>query len=165
MIGKDRVLAVIPARGGSKGLPRKNLLPLAGQPLVAWPVKAASKARFVDRVVVSTDDAEIAAAARAAGADVPFIRPAALASDTASSVSVVLHALDSLERDGKRFSYVVLLEPTSPLTESVDVEQALSELHVSRARADAIVGISRVLAAHPEYDVTLAPDGLIRPYA
>ncbi|MGH9204046.1 MAG: cytidylyltransferase domain-containing protein [Vicinamibacterales bacterium] len=132
---------------------------------MAWPVKAASKARFVDHVVVSTDDSEIAAAARAAGADVPFIRPAALASDTASSVSVVLHALDSLERDGKRFSYVVLLEPTSPLTESLDVERALDELHASRARADAIVGISRVLATHPEYDVTLAHDGLIRPYA
>jgi len=164
LIANERVLAIVPARGGSKGLPRKNLLSLAGQPLVSWPVRAARHAAVVDRVIVSTDDSEIAAAAQAAGADVPFIRPALLASDTASTISVVLHALDALEQSGERFSYVVLLEPTSPLTESADVERALQRLHANRHIADAIVGVSRVIAAHPEYDVILQSSGIIQPY-
>lgn len=165
MIDGKRVLALVPARGGSRGLPRKNMRPLAGRPLVAWPVVAAIGASVVDRVIVSTDDAEIAAAAKAAGADVPFMRPAELATDTASSMMVVRHALDMLVSAGDRYDYVVMLEPTSPLTESDDVDQALTSLHGARDRGDAIVGISRVEATHPEYDVRLGQDGLIRPYA
>ncbi len=165
MIGAASVLALIPARGGSKGLSRKNVRPLAGKPLVAWPVAAAKASASVDRVVVSTDDEEIARVAAAAGADVPFMRPDEFAGDTASSMQVVRHALVTLAACGQRYDYLLLLEPTSPLTEASDIDTALSTLHASRERADAIVGISRVEAAHPEYDVRLGADGLIRPYA
>lgn len=112
------VLAVITARGGSKGLPRKNVLPLGGAPLIAWTVRAALDAQCVARVVVSTDDDEIAAAAHAAGAEVPFRRPAALASDTASSVDVMLHAMDALPG----FDGAVLLQPTSPFRTGADLD-------------------------------------------
>ena len=126
MIDGRRVLALIAARGGSKGLPRKNVRLLGGRPLVAWPVSTAVAARSVDRVAISTDDEEIAAAARAAGADVPFMRPAALASDSASSIAVALHALEMLAAAGHSYDYLVLLEPTSPLTEPQDVDRALA---------------------------------------
>jgi CMP-N,N'-diacetyllegionaminic acid synthase len=165
MIDGRRVLAVVPARAGSKGLPAKNLRMLAGKPLVAWPVCAARASTLVDRVIVSTDDAAIAAAASTHGADVPFLRPAELASDTASSMQVIRHALEALANDADKYDYVVMLEPTSPMTRGIDIDQALQRLSKQRADADAIVGISRVEAAHPEYDVLIDSLGLIRPYA
>lgn len=165
MTAQGKVLAIIPARGGSKGLPGKNLRPLHGKPLVAWPVSAALGCSSVNLVIISTDDPAIADAARAAGAEVPFMRPAYLASDTASSMDVVLHALDTLESQGQVFEFVVLLEPTSPLTESSDVETALSMLKGSGDLADSIVGVCRVESTHPEYDVRRNDQGLITPYA
>ena len=165
MSPQGKVLAIVPARGGSKGLPGKNLRLLDGRPLLAWPVSAALGAASVDRVIISTDDVAIAEAALTAGADVPFLRPAHLANDTASSMDVILHALDTLASQGHEYEYVILLEPTSPLTESSDVEDALSRLRAAGAAADAIVGICRVESTHPEYDVRRDPNGLISPYA
>ncbi len=162
---QGKVLAIIPARGGSKGLPGKNLRPLSGRPLVAWPVGTALGCKSIDRVIISTDDPEIAEAARRAGAEVPFLRPTHLADDAASSMDVIMHALDSLASLGQEYEYVVLLEPTSPLTESGDVEDALSLLRESREKADAIVGICRIESTHPEYDVRRNSVGLISPYA
>lgn len=107
------VLAVIPARGGSKGIPRKNLLPLVGRPLVEHSVAAALRARHVTRTVVSTDDGEIAAVAAAAGAEV-IIRPAELATDAAPTEPTLEHAVQVVERDGAAVDLVVLLQPTSP---------------------------------------------------
>jgi CMP-N,N'-diacetyllegionaminic acid synthase len=120
-----RVLALIPARGGSKGLPRKNVLPLGGQPLIAWSVAAARGSRYVDRTVVSSDDAEIIAAARAAGAEIPFVRPAALAADDTPTLEVALHALDALEAVGPAVDYLALLQPTSPLRSAGDIDACL----------------------------------------
>lgn len=112
------VLAVITARGGSRGIPRKNVRPLGGLPLIAWTVRAALEAQCVARVVVSTDDEEIALAAIKAGADVPVMRPADLASDTATSVDVMTHMLDALPG----FERAVLLQPTSPFRTAADLD-------------------------------------------
>ena len=109
------VLGLIPARGGSKGLPGKNLMVLAGKPMIAWTIEAALAAHSIDDVVVTTDSAQIAAAARDAGADVPFMRPADLAADGTPMVDTVLHALDALEAQGQAYDVVALLQPTSPL--------------------------------------------------
>lgn len=114
------MLAIIPARGGSKGLPRKNILPMAGRPLIAWTIAAALGAKSVRRVIVSTDCPEIAEAAQAAGADVPFLRPEALATDTATSADVVRHALEACPGHD-RFA---LLQPTSPLRTAEDIDAA-----------------------------------------
>lgn len=116
----DKVLALITARGGSKGLPRKNVLVAGGKPLIAWTVQAALNASSVNRVVLSTDDDEIMTAAAVAGCEVPFRRPPVLASDQASSMDVVIHALSELPG----YDYVVLLQPTSPLRTSFDIEAA-----------------------------------------
>lgn len=120
----DKVLALITARGGSKGLPRKNVLLAGGRPLVAWTVDAAISAECVDRVVLSSDNHEIMDAARAAGCEVPFCRPVHLASDMATSIDVVLHALDQLTG----YEYVVLLQPTSPLRIAADIDAAFELL-------------------------------------
>ncbi len=165
MINQKRVLALVPARAGSKGLPNKNIRPLHGKPLLAWPVEAARASRYVDRVVISTDDAHYAELARQAGADAPFLRPADLASDTAPSIGFILHALDTLEQDGDRYDYLILLEPTSPLTEASDIDRALEQLDAGRAHADAIVGVSALVSTHPAFAVRIAGEGVIAPYA
>lgn len=118
----SEVLAVITARGGSKGLPRKNVRTIGGRPLLAWTVLAALEARCIDRVLVSTDDYEIAEAARKAGAEVPFMRPAYLATDTASSVDVMLHALNSVPG----YKRAVMLQPTSPFRTGVDLDKGFA---------------------------------------
>ena len=109
-----RILALIPARGGSKGVPRKNIKLLGGKPLIKWTIDTALAVKGLDRLVVSTEDEEIAEVARAAGADVPFMRPAALASDMAKSIDVVLHTLEVLESAGEVYDAVCLLQPTTP---------------------------------------------------
>lgn len=121
----DSVIALITARGGSKGLPRKNVLLAKGKPLVAWTVEAAISSKCVDRVVLSSDDDEIMAAAKSAGCEIPFRRPDHLASDIASSMDVVLHALEQLPG----YEYVVLLQPTSPLRTAADIDAAFSLMH------------------------------------
>lgn len=137
------VLGLIPARGGSRGLPRKNLRLLLGRPLIAYTIAAARSAASLDRVVVSTDDAEIAAVARAEGAEVPFLRPAELATDAAATLPVVQHALAALgEHDGYAPDAVALLEPTAPLRSSEQVDVAVARLF--EAGADAVVGVAEV---------------------
>lgn len=120
--GRGAVLAVIVARGGSKGLPRKNVLPLGGRPLIAWTVEAARAASCIGRVIVSTDNAEIAQAARMAGADSPFMRPPDLASDSATAVEVMAHALAQVPGHDA----AVLLQPTSPFRTANDIDAGYS---------------------------------------
>ncbi len=163
MIDGKRVLALVPARAGSKGLPGKNIRPLAGKPLLAWPVAAALAAETVDRVVLSTDSAEYAEIGREYGADVPFLRPPELAADSAPSIDFILHALETLAAAGDVYDYVVILEPTSPLTEASDIDAAVATLHAARDRADAIVGVAPLVTTHPAFAVRRGPDGLIAP--
>lgn len=128
MKARLRVVGLIPARGGSKGVARKNLRLLGGRPLLSWTADAALSAETLARVVLSTDDPEIAASGRALGLDVPFLRPAALAADDTPTLDVVLHALRWLERSGDHFDAVVLLQPTSPFRAPGLIDQAVSIL-------------------------------------
>lgn len=144
MIGERRVLGIIVARGGSKGLPRKNVQDLGGKPLVAWSVAAGLGSRFLDRLILSTDDTEIMEAARAAGCEVPFARPPELAGDTARVQDAVLHALDAL---AEPFDYVVLLQATSPLRRTDDIDATIELCH----RADANSATTVTPAAKPPY--------------
>lgn len=123
MIDSKRVIAVIPARGGSKGLPRKNVLDVGGKPMLAWSVEAARRSRYVDRVVLTTDDQEIAEIGKRYGADVPFIRPAELARDDSLIDGVLIHTLDSV---AESYDYIVLLEPTTPLRNAEDIDACIS---------------------------------------
>lgn len=125
MIDGRRILAVVLARGGSKGLPGKNLMAVGGRPMIAWSVKAASESRLVDRAIVSTDDPAIADAARAAGGDVPFLRPVEFARDESSVHEAMV---DVLDRIGEVFDYVVALQATSPLRIGADIDGAIEFL-------------------------------------
>lgn len=148
---RGRCLALIPARGGSKGLPGKNIRPLLGRPLVAWTVEQALASERIDRVVVSTNDENIAAVARTAGADVPFLRPAELATDESPVIDAVLHALDRLsEEEGMGYEVLALLEPTSPLRRSGEIDQAIKMLE-EHPHAGSLVSVGRVAHEHPAY--------------
>lgn len=128
------MIALIPARGGSKGLPGKNIKNLCGKPLIAHTIEAALKAEGIERVIVTTDSEEIAAVAREYGAEVPFLRPAALAGDTSSAVDVYLHAVDFLEKEsGRSIEKFMVLLPTAPLRNSVNIEQALRQFYEKNA--------------------------------
>lgn len=133
-------VAIIPARGSSKQLPRKNLRQLDGRPMIVHTVEAARAARVVDRVVVSTDDERIAAVAGAAGAEVPFLRPAALATDEARTVDAVIHAVDMLEIGGASVDEVVVLQPTSPFRTGAMIDAAVDLMR--RVGADSAVSVA-----------------------
>jgi CMP-N,N'-diacetyllegionaminic acid synthase len=124
VIESRSVLALIPARGGSRGLPRKNVLPLAGKPLIHWTIDAARQSRYIDRTIISSDDQEIIAVALEGGCEAPFTRPADLATATTPTLAVALHALDQLPG----FDILVLLQPTSPLRTATDIDAALETL-------------------------------------
>jgi CMP-N-acetylneuraminic acid synthetase len=134
-----RVLGLIPARGGSQGIPRKNIKLLAGKPLLHYTAEAALASRRLTRVILSTDDPEIAAVGRRCGVEVPFLRPAELARDETPTLPVVQHALHALEAAGDRFDAVCLLQPTHPLRRAADIDACL-ELLVERD-ADAVVTV------------------------
>ncbi|MFT5702471.1 MAG: CMP-N,N'-diacetyllegionaminic acid synthase [Desulforhopalus sp.] len=126
MIDGKNVLALIPARGGSKRLPNKNTIPLNGKPLIGWTIEAAVQSQYVDRVVVSTDSENIAEVSVNYGADIPFMRPSELSKDTTSTNSVILHALDSLK--SLDFQILLLLQPTSPLRQCHHINESLKLL-------------------------------------
>jgi CMP-N,N'-diacetyllegionaminic acid synthase len=162
MIAGEKVLGLILARAGSKGLPGKNLRDLGGKPLIAWSIDAGRQSARVDDVVVSTDGEAIAAVARQCGADVPFLRPPALATDEAASIDAVEHAVDWLNERGRSYGYLVLLEPTSPLREASDVDRALEMLAASDAGA--VVSVCRADVAHPSFMYRIGADGRLEPY-
>lgn len=153
-----RVLGLIPARGGSKGIPGKNVRLLGGKPLLAWTAEAALASRRLSRVVLSTDDEGIAEAGRRCGLDVPFLRPAELARDDTPTLPVVRHALESLE---DRFDAVCLLQPTSPFRRAADVDGCIALLE--ERGLDAVVSVLPVPAEHnPHWVFFEDGDGLLR---
>ncbi|MBT4039749.1 MAG: acylneuraminate cytidylyltransferase family protein [Rhodospirillales bacterium] len=132
-------LAFIPARGGSKGLPGKNLRVFAGKPLISWSIEQALAAPEIDRVLVSTDDTEIAEVARACGADVPFLRPENLASDTSTTESAMQHALVHLEKQNSLPDVIILLQPTSPVRSASSISRAIHEFESTEA--DSLISV------------------------
>jgi CMP-N-acetylneuraminic acid synthetase len=162
MNSNQRILAIIPARGGSKRLPRKNILPLAGKPLIAWTIEAAINSQMFCEVMVNTDDDEIAKVSSELGSKIPFIRPNELASDTASSNDVIKHTLLWYRDQGINFTEVVLLQPTSPLRSSDDIIAAL-DLY-NQKNASSVLSVCEV--DHPTswcntLDETLSLKGFI----
>jgi len=156
------VVAIITARGGSKGLPRKNVLPLAGKPLIAWTISAALQSKCFTRIIVSTDDEEIAQVAREWGAEVPFMRPSELAEDDSSHVDVVENAVRWMEDTEKEFpDYIMLLQPTSPLRAAEDINGAID---MSQANdAIAVVSVSEAVN-HPYLTKRISYDGTLADY-
>jgi N-acylneuraminate cytidylyltransferase len=162
-IVSDRCLAVIPARGGSKGLPGKNIRELLGLPLLVHSLKCAAMVPEITRTVVSTDSEEIAETAARHGGDVPFLRPAALADDTTPMMPVIAHAVAEIERlESLRYDFVLLLDPTSPCRYPEDIQQAIKMLS-NDPSADGVVACSRPHFNPFWVGVTLNEDGSIAP--
>lgn len=154
MKAPKRILAVIPARGGSKGIPFKNIVSLGGLPLIAWTIAAARAAHGLDRVIVSTDDANIAAIAREHDAEVPFLRPVEFSGDSAPAVDVIKHALGQLHADdGKPYDAVAYLQPTSPFRTTAHLNDAVALYN--QHQPDTLVSVTPV----PH---NMMPDSLMR---
>jgi CMP-N-acetylneuraminic acid synthetase len=153
-----RIVATINARGGSKGVPGKNIRDLGGLPLIAWTIREARRSALIDRVIVSSDDEGILAVARSHGADTPFVRPAELARDDTPGVDPVLHVVEAIKPD--TYDYIVLLQPTSPLRTVQDIDGCI----IACLDADLPCLISVTEADEsPYYMFNMAQDGLLSP--
>jgi CMP-N-acetylneuraminic acid synthetase len=156
------VLAIIPARGGSKGVPNKNLAQVAGRPLIEWTIDAARRATSLGRVVVTTDAPSIADAARKSGAEVPFLRPSELAQDDSPGMAAILHAVAWLaEHERYHPDYVMCLQPTSPLRTARDIDAAVGLL--AQHEADSVVSVTPV-DQHPYWMKQMDADGRLRDF-
>ena len=159
---ESNIIGLITARGGSKSIPGKNIKPLAGKPLIAWTVEAALQSKGLDRVMVSTDDEKIAQTARQWGAEVPFLRPGELAGDASPHILAVQHALEWLQdHEGERPEYIMLLQPTSPLRATQDID-AVIEL-AKEKNADAVVSVCES-KNHPYTTYRLTENGMLEVY-
>jgi CMP-N,N'-diacetyllegionaminic acid synthase len=154
-----RVLGVVTARGGSKGIPRKNLALLAGKSLLQWTADAALSAKRLDRVILSTDDAEIAAAGINCGLDVPFMRPDELARDDTPSIPVVQDVIKRLSEQGEQYDALFLLQPTNPLRRAEDIDGAIEMLE--QTGADSVISFVDVGEKHPARMKIISSDGRV----
>lgn len=138
------IIAIIPARGGSKRIPRKNLKKMFGKPLISWSIEAAKKAKLIERIIVSTDDAEISKVAKRYGAEVPFIRPAELAGDSVGMEPVLIHAIEWLEKnEGYKTDIVLLLQSTNPLKRPQELDEAIKIM--LKTQSDSVVSVGEAL--------------------
>lgn len=155
MIDNKKILAIIPARAKSTRLPGKNINDFVGKPLIAWTIESALKSSYIDRVIVSTDDSNIANISKFYGADVPFMRPTEISLDSSPSIDLVIHAVEELSKTGDYFQYIILLQPTSPLRSTSHINEAIELL--KKKRASNIVSVT--LVEHPvEWTNTLPLD-------
>lgn len=128
MISNKRILAVIPARGGSKGIPRKNIKELNGKPLIGYAIEEASKSKYIDKLIVSTEDKEIAQVSKQLGAEIPFLRPMELAADDTPGIKPILHAVNWFNEKGCTFDYIICLQCTSPFRKVEQIDEAIEKL-------------------------------------
>ncbi|MFJ7952307.1 cytidylyltransferase domain-containing protein [Lysinibacillus sp. NPDC096418] len=155
----NKILAVIPARGGSKGIARKNIVHIHDKPLIQYTIDAAKDAKYIDKIVVSTDDEEIANISKQCGAEVPFLRPKHLATDTAKTIEVLIHTVEKLNEVGEFYDYLVLLQPTQPIRTSDIIDEAIQTI-VDR-NEEGLVSISEV-SEHPVLIRTMNESGKLQ---
>lgn len=164
MFKDKKILAIITARGGSKGLPRKNIKMLNGKPLIVWTLLAVKGSNYIDKTYISTDDYEIAKVCIDNGFNVPDLRPDYLATDSASSMDVLRYSIEKMRTNGYEFDYLILLEPTSPLRKKVDLDSMI-ELAVNTPEADGVISVGCVHPEHPSIIKRVSKDGYIQPYS
>jgi CMP-N,N'-diacetyllegionaminic acid synthase len=157
------ILAIIPARGGSKGVPKKNIKSFCGKPLIAWTIEQGKKSKHIDKLVVSTDDAEIAAVSRKYGAMV-IDRPKEFARDDSPTFDAIKHVIDTLKERGESYDIVILLEPTSPLRKDDDLDKAIDLFQKNTLKADALVSLGEVHLENPMITKVIGEDGFLLPF-
>lgn len=163
MYKKSKILAIITARGGSKGLTGKNIRELCGKPLIAWTIEQAKNSEFIDKLIVSTDSREIANISEQYGVNVPELRPEYLSTDDASSMDVLAYVLDKEQQSGYTYDYLMLLEPTSPLRKNGDLNNII-RLAVDNPDRDGVISVGRVQLEHPMIVKKLSSSGVLIPY-
>ena len=159
MFKSKKVLALILARGGSKGLPGKNIKILLGKPLIAWTIECAKKSKYIDRIIVSTDSKKIADIGKQYGADIPFVRPTKLATHRAKGIDAVLHAIRWLENNSQVYDIIVLLQPTSPLRTREDIDGAVELL--SSKKIKGVAGVMECFQS-PIWSNSLPKNGCMK---
>lgn len=159
MYQNKRILAVIPARGGSKGIPKKNITMLDGLPLIVYTLKSAQHSKYLDRIIVSTEDFEIKKVAEQYGVEVPFLRPVELAQDDSKTIDCILHTIDTLKNIRETYDYVVILQCTSPLRKFWHIDEAISK--IISENGTSLVSVSEV-EEHPILMRTLNIDGTLQ---
>lgn len=159
MYKDQRILAIIPARGGSKGIPNKNITNLCGKPLIAYSILAAQASQYIDDIIVSTDSEQIRDTSVEYGASVPFLRPAALASDTSKTIDCMIYTINELKKQGQHYNCVVLLQPTQPIRTEGMVDEAISLLLDSTE--DSLVSVTAV-TEHPILMRTITKEGTLK---
>lgn len=155
-----RILGIIPARAGSKGLPRKNILPILGKPLIAWTIEEARSSKYLDKIIVSTESDEIAGISKKYGAEVPFKRPKDLATDEAKVIDVIFHARDFFAKKNIYYDFILLLQPTSPLRKAEDIDGCIELCF--RRKANACVSVTEPDKS-PYWTYLLNSEGKMRP--
>jgi len=151
MIKNKKILAIIPARGGSKGVKDKNIRLINKKPAIYWPFISAKKTKLIDEIIISSDSPKILKIAKKLKIKVPFIRPKKYATDNSSSYLVVKHAIKFYEKQKIFFDYIILLEPSSPLTDSKDIKRALKKLIMNSKKYDSLVSVAFSSKYHPQY--------------
>ena len=142
MINNKSILAIITARGGSKGVPGKNIKNLGGKPLIAWTIEAAKKSKYIDRLITTSDSNEIIKISEEYGSEAPFVRPSSLANDLSRQEDAITHAMEWVEKNDKRYDYILLLQPTSPFRDAVEIN-AVVELLESNPKARSIMVVKK----------------------
>lgn len=163
MYKNKKILAIIPARGGSKGLPGKNIKKFNEKPLIGWTIDSAKLSKYIDKFYVSTDCKVIAKTVEKLGESVPIMRPKKFAKDESPSWQLIIHALEYFKNKGETYDYVALLEPTSPLRKDDDIDRAISLL-INNPKADCLVSIGEVHTEHPDITKKIDKDGFIESY-
>lgn len=163
MLNNKRILSVILARKNSKGLPDKNIKNFSGHPLLSWPINASINSKYIDTTVLSTDSKDYAAIGESYGAQTPFLRPDYLANDESTSSDAIIHTIDFFHSKMDIYDYVILLEPTSPLTETVDIDLAIENLLTNKDNLSSLVSISEIGSSHPSYCFRVNDQSLITP--
>lgn len=162
MLKNKKILAMIPARSGSKRLPGKNIKKLLGKPLIAWTIEQAKKSKYIDKLIVSTDYEKIAEISKKYGAEVPFLRPKELARDDSPSIDAIFHAIHWFEARGEYYDILIVLEPTSPLRKDDDIDKAIKLFFESFEKADSLVSVGEVHLENP-YITKKIKAGFLRP--
>lgn len=154
-----KILAIIPARGGSKGIPSKNIIEIYGKPLIQYSIESANSSKYIDRTIISTDDLKIKEVAEQCGGDVPFLRPEELAQDTSKTIDCLVHGIEWLKNIGEEYDYLVLLQNTVPLRKGYHIDEAIEKLIDSDERS--LVSITEV-EENPVLMRTLNEDGTVK---
>lgn len=163
MFKKKKIIAIIPARGGSKRLVNKNIIKVNNKRLIEFTIESALKSKLIDKIFVSTDSKKIRDISKNCGLEVPFMRPSIFAKDRSPTHEAVIHTLNEFKKIGEEFDYIALLEPTSPLRKQHDIDKAIKKL-INNKDADTLVSLGKIHLEQPKIIKKLSPKRLVKPY-